>query len=141
MRLSVHGKDIKQLISAVCLWFLSAQARSPHTFKICSTTESKILLCLKGRLEKPKKPPVPADTCKVFNSLLPNLSWLSPLVAEVPPNFSLQKEVGDSAFCWVCFQGNVAVLKPQDSHFPRQDGYRLGINASTLLLLNRKMWL
>lgn len=99
MRLSVHGKDIKQHISAVCLWFLSAQARSPHTFKICSTTESKILLCLKGRLEKPKKPPAPADTCKVFNSPLPNLPWLSPLVAEVPPNCSVQKEVGDSAFC------------------------------------------
>ena len=98
MRLSGHGKDVKQHISAVCLWFLSPQASSPRTVKLCPTTESKILLSLKERLRKPKKPPTPADTYKVFNSPLPKLAWLSPLVAEVPPKCSPRKEAGDSAF-------------------------------------------
>lgn len=35
-------KDVKQHISLfVCLWFPSFQLCSPHTFKICPTTEHK----------------------------------------------------------------------------------------------------
>lgn len=73
-----------------------------------------------------RKPPTLADTFKVFNSPLPKLPWLSPLVAEVPPKSTPWEEAGDSAFSWVCFQGNVVALKPQDTHFPRWDDHGLG---------------